>query len=405
MVSSFTNVLTRKDLSYILQLPDVAEAKSNLDQTHSSKIYFTITLTDSIRSALMTRFDIDLTNVQTVPMRWVKGDTAPHVDVGPAKFEFTHIVYVTDSAGSLVIDGTEYPIQENTGYVFEEGRSHATYNTGSAPRLLIGPMSNQAFAVGTTPITYHSGYPTSPSNYLGYSSTYTIGNVDSGDIGSYTAWKVDAANSHGIFNPTMMYRNGETLSDVGSGGPGDTASYVLYQVTPCFLEGTQILCLINGTEAYIPVESLKKGMLVKTSRDGFKAVDMIGSGSIENPGTTDRYEHRLYKCSPSKYPELTSDLYLTGCHSILVDELTEKQRADTKRILDRIFVTDKKYRLAASIDERAEPWASEGVYTIWHFALENTNDNMNYGVYANGGLLVESCCKSTMRMRSNFSCT
>jgi hypothetical protein len=396
-------MLSPSDIAYILQLPDVAEARTKLEQIHA--VYFTITLTDSIRTALMTRFGIDLTNIQTVPMRWIKGDTALHTDTGPAKFEHTHLVYLTDSSGSLVIDGAEYPIQANTGYVFEEGHSHATYNTGSAPRLLLGPMSNQAFAVGITPITYFSGDPNIFSNYLGSSSnSYTIGYVDSGTTGGYTSWKVYAGMSYGNFDPTIIYSSGQKLDATGSGGPGNTAYYVLYQVTPCFLEGTQILCLINGVETYVSVESLKKGMLVKTSLDGYKALDIIGSGSILNPGTTERVEHRLYKYSPSKYPELSSDLYLTGCHSILVDELTERQRSETKRILNRIFVTDKKYRLAASIDERAEPWASEGIYTIWHFALENTNENMNYGVYANGGLLVESCCKSTMRTRSNLKC-
>jgi hypothetical protein len=60
--------------------------------------------------------------------------------------------------------------------------------------------------------------------------------------------------------------------------------------------------------------------------------------------------------------------------------------------MDRIFVTDEKYRLIAAIDERAVPWNSEGSYPIWHFALEHYNPVMNYGVYANGGLLVETCC-------------
>ena len=32
-------------------------------------------------------------------------------------------------------------------------------------------------------------------------------------------------------------------------------------------------------------------------------------------------------------------------------------------------------------------------YSIWHFAHEHSEDNMNYGVYANGGLLVEKIFK------------
>jgi len=57
----------------------------------------------------------------------------------------------------------------------------------------------------------------------------------------------------------------------------------------------------------------------------------------------------------------------------------------------------------AYIDERAEPWNSEGSYTIWHFALENTDDGMNYGVYANGGLLVETCPIRTLKNKSNMT--
>ena len=56
----------------------------------------------------------------------------------------------------------------------------------------------------------------------------------------------------------------------------------------------------------------------------------------------------------------------------------------------------------ACVDERAEPWNSEGTYTIWHFALENVDVNMNYGVYVNGGLLVETCCIRFLKNKSNM---
>jgi hypothetical protein len=56
----------------------------------------------------------------------------------------------------------------------------------------------------------------------------------------------------------------------------------------------------------------------------------------------------------------------------------------------------------AFLDERAEPWISKGEYTIWHFALENTDLNMNYGVYANGGLLVETSFINFLKKKSNM---
>jgi hypothetical protein len=159
---------------------------------------------------------------------------------------------------------------------------------------------------------------------------------------------------------------------------------------------------VDGVETYVPIEQLEKGTLVKTSLNGFKELKLIGKGTLQNPGTEERTETRLYKCSPANYPTLTEDLYITGCHSILVDTLTEQQSEKTKEQLGKIFVTDKKYRLMASLDERAEPWKSEGTYTIWHFALENEDRFMNYGVWANG-LLVETCSLNFMMNKSNMT--
>jgi hypothetical protein len=147
---------------------------------------------------------------------------------------------------------------------------------------------------------------------------------------------------------------------------------------------------------------MRPGTLVKTSLNGYKKVELIGKGQLQNPGNNERIEQRLYKCSPSSYPELTEDVYLTGCHSILVKTLTDLQRETLIKQLDRIFVTDKHYRLTAFADERAEPWASEGKYTIWHFALENEDKKMNYGVYASG-LLVETCCINRLKNKSGFT--
>ena len=172
---------------------------------------------------------------------------------------------------------------------------------------------------------------------------------------------------------------------------------------PCFLQGTTVLCQVDGVEQDVPVEKLTKGTLVKTSLNGYKPVVLIGKGTIQNPGHDDRTANRLYKLSLSKYPELKDDLYITGCHSVLEFPITDKQKEDTIKHLGRLFVTDKKYRLMACVDERAEPWKSEGEYTIWHFALENDNELINYGVYANGGLLVETCSIQFLKLKSNMT--
>jgi len=197
--------------------------------------------------------------------------------------------------------------------------------------------------------------------------------------------------------PTGVYPNG---FDVGSiAGP---ATYYVYAATPCFLEGTKVLCQVDGVETYKQIETIRPGTLVKTSLNGFKQVKLIGTGQIHNPGTTERTQDRLYKCSPDNYPELTEDLFITGCHSVLVDELTDTQCKATIDQVGRIFVTDKKYRLMACVDERAEPWTAKGDYSIWHLALEHTDERMNYGIYVNGHLLVETCSINFLKNHSNL---
>jgi hypothetical protein len=179
--------------------------------------------------------------------------------------------------------------------------------------------------------------------------------------------------------------------------------YYLYPANPCFLEGTKVLCLVGSEETYVPIEKLQKGALVKTARDGYKPLALLGKGTIKNPGTKERIESRLYRCRREYYEELSEDLILTGCHSLLVKELTEEQREATKKSLGQIFVTDKLYRLMAWLDERAEPWVAEGEHPIWHLALEHEDEAMNYGIYVNGGLLVETCCLRFMRLKSNMT--
>jgi hypothetical protein len=171
---------------------------------------------------------------------------------------------------------------------------------------------------------------------------------------------------------------------------------------PCFREGTKILCLTpQMQEKYIPIENIRKGYLVKTSRDGYVPVDMIGRSTIANPGGTTRIKQRLYVCTHEKYPEVFEDLYITGCHSILVDELTEKQKTDTIDALGKICITDDKYRLMAYLDGRTIPYDETGTFTIWHLALKNDDYYMNYGIYANG-LLVESTSKRYMKELSGM---
>jgi len=395
MTFIYRNVLSNEELHYLNNLPEVLTAKASLDARPSGMVYFSVTITDSIRTALELRFGLHLSaGLSNIPMRWIKGDTSPHMDVGLSNFENTYLLYLNDAPGELVIDSQSYPIQANTGFAFNEGITHETLYTENIPRLLLGPMNELAEPVGID-VTFY--YPSESDAINNTNIIVKYGSYIIAPVPGYNSWRI-APNSTGPSSKNVVYNIGDTLD-------GDNLNdfYYLYPSVPCFLEGSTILCQVDCVEKYVPIEQLKNGTLVKTSLDGYKPIVLLGKGNIQNPGNDERTENRLYKCSPSKYPELKDDLYITGCHSILEFPITDKQKEDTIKHLGKLFVTDKKYRLMACVDDRAEPWNSEGTYTIWHFALENSDESMNYGVYVNGGLLVETCCIRFMKNRSNMT--
>ena len=174
--------------------------------------------------------------------------------------------------------------------------------------------------------------------------------------------------------------------------PGRFYYFTSYEISYplCFKEDTKILCFKENKEIYTPIQNIKKNDLIKTSKNGYLRVNFIGKSIIQNPGNNDRTLDRLYKCSKDNYPDLTEDLFITGGHSILVDNLTEIEKQKTNKVWGKIQKTDDKYRLMASIDQKSEPYQQEGEFTIYHIALENQDHYGNYGIYANG-LLVETC--------------
>jgi hypothetical protein len=165
----------------------------------------------------------------------------------------------------------------------------------------------------------------------------------------------------------------------------------------CFKEDTKILT----NKGYIPIQNLRNGDLIKTINHDYVPINMIGKRDIYHSALKQRIKDQLYKCSQSEYPEIFEDLIITGCHAILVDEFKEGEREKTIEVLERIFVTDRKYRLPACVDERANVYEIPGDYTIYHIALENDDYRMNYGIYANG-LLVESCSKRHLKELSKM---
>lgn len=198
------------------------------------------------------------------------------------------------------------------------------------------------------------------------------------------------------FGSLALYSSGANLLTTST---TYTYNYTLIYPTPiCFKEDSKILCLIHDKEVYVPIQDIRKGTLVKTHLSGYVPVNMIGTFKFYNDADSLLGEKCLYKCARENYSGLTEDLIITGSHSILVDHVTEEQKKLTKEACGSpLLVTENKYRLFAMFDNRAVPFQEKGVFSLWHLALDNNDDYMNYGIYANGGLLVETTSKRMLR--------
>jgi len=212
------------------------------------------------------------------------------------------------------------------------------------------------------------------------------------------AWQTLPYASALVIEGTDLY-----CADDGDNNLGAGAIYKFPLAPPqalvCFKEGSKILT----DKGYRAIEDLRKGDLVMTSLDGYKAIELIGKRDMYQVASTDRIKDQLYCCSPENYPEMTEDLMITGCHCILVDEfVSDEQKETTIEVNGRLFATDRKYRLPACVDTRASVYQNKGNHTIYHIALEHPNYYMNYGVYANG-LLVETCSRRYLKELSNMT--
>jgi hypothetical protein len=143
------DILSNDDINYILTLPEVSSSEKRIQMQTTGVINFSIILPSSIKSKILDKLGL---NLDSIPMRWIKGDTHPHIDVSSKLFNKTYLLYLTDSQGEFLIQNQSYPITKNSAFVFNEGLRHETINTGLEPRLLLGPMSEEGLAVGAATI-------------------------------------------------------------------------------------------------------------------------------------------------------------------------------------------------------------------------------------------------------------
>jgi len=145
-------ILTDAQIDAIITSECVLEAKERL--ATSNTVRFTMDLPIDVKASLEGSMGLDLPD--QVPMRWIQGDTPSHVDAGQSSFERTHLVYLTDSDGEFHLGEETFPICKGESFVFPQGTLHGTSRTGDTPRLMLGPMSEDADPVGI-PICFGKG--------------------------------------------------------------------------------------------------------------------------------------------------------------------------------------------------------------------------------------------------------
>lgn len=217
------NILSPTEINDIVNNPVVQTRKAQLSHTVESNkvVKFSLPLTPDVRDKLSARLGISLSH--TIPMRWIKGDTLPHIDRGESQFTKTHLVYLTSSSGSLVIDGQAYPIHAGDAHIFSEGLEHFTINTGTTERLLLGPMSETGFGVGIL-------------TYIKYFESRADAENDNNGIYSENTYTVETIND---ISAWVIYKNDFGTSPSPNGGPYNsgtelinTGIYFLYPYIP-----------------------------------------------------------------------------------------------------------------------------------------------------------------------------
>lgn len=298
-----------------------------------------------------------------------------------------------NATGSVMYAAFNNSMDSNNYKILTSVDMGVTWNVISALGTAVGPFDPIA-----TNLTGDFAYGCNSSGlnvfYEAYSDLSFIPNFN----GSITTGLAIYSNGYNI--AVMVNNEIQTYAVTNKYPPGSVPT----RFVACFMEGSKILCYKNEKEVYTDIQDIRKGDLVKTLRNGHVPVNMIGYKKMYHPASSERVKDQLYKCSPDNFPELTEDLILTGCHSILVNQFESVEQEERAREVNggRIFVTDKKYRLPASVDDRTDVYDTEGVYTVYHLALENDDYYMNYGIYANG-LLVETCSKRYLKELSEMT--
>lgn len=158
-------------------------------------------------------------------------------------------------------------------------------------------------------------------------------------------------------------------------------------VTYGFLEGTKITCQTPiGEEVQANVETLRKGDMVKTLKDGFVPVVLSSIVTLRPPNYANG---GLYILPQSSDPNLTADLCMARKQCTLTETISAEMQLNAMLYLGEYSMTDDMNKIPAGIDPRFSCVQNTENTRIWVFSLQNYEDDVKYGIYANG-ILVES---------------
>ena len=305
-------------------------------------------------------------------------------------FTFAYVIpgySATPNAATLVASNSDASILFYASQTAADKRIYTSIDNGVNWSVVTSPGIPTSFSSIATNYTGDFIYAINNYVYIFYTSYAVVGQL--------------ALPPFTIPLRTALYNNGNNAMIMITDSSLNTYYINNLYAPACFKEDTNILCFEDGSEVYTKIQDIRKGTLVKTSLNGYVPVNMIGSTKVYNSGDELRGQNKLYRCSKEKYPELYEDLIITGGHAILVDEFKEGEKEATLEIYGKVYITDNKYRLPACVDIRTLPYEEEGLFNVYHIALDNDEYYWNYGIYANG-LLVEACSKRYLKELSGM---
>jgi len=203
---------------------------------------FQLPISDEMKSKLRTAFNAAFVfENDMLCMRWIKGDTPPHIDKNSAnESRDTYIVYLSDDKGTLHDESNAYPIAKGVGYVIERDTLHWTENS-SEPKLLIGPMTKEGLSAGPACVTVYGildmGYFEGSGVTQGNESASRLGFRGSEDLGGgVSAFFTLETGLTPQSNTLSQWNNRQSFVGLKQNGLGQTA--IGTQYTPIHLAVT-----------------------------------------------------------------------------------------------------------------------------------------------------------------------